>query len=70
MKNPISFKSPFFDVQKSGDYVMVIANCDDDGFGIITLGNMEWKSAKGYLVSDVNIWYFVLESLSSIRDFI
>jgi len=32
---------------------MVIANCDDDGFGIITLGNMEWKSARGYLPGDI-----------------
>ena len=43
---------PLFEVKKSGDYVMVIANCNDDGFGVITLGSMEWKSVGGYLVSD------------------
>ena len=42
---------PYFQVDKSGDYVMVIANCNDDGIGIITLGTMEWKSKGGYLVS-------------------
>jgi len=44
---------PLFEVKKSGDYVMVIANCNDDGFGIITLGNMEWKSVGGYLPGDM-----------------
>ena len=50
---------PLFDVEKTGDYVMVIANCDDDGFGIITLGNMEWKSVGGYLVSDMVVSYYI-----------
>jgi len=44
---------PFFEVTKSGDYVLVLANCNDDGFGIITLGNMEWKSKGGYLPGDM-----------------
>lgn len=44
---------PIFDVKDSGDYVMVIANCDDNGFGVITLGEMEWKSVGGYLPGDM-----------------
>ncbi len=46
---------PLFEIKKSGDYVMVIANCNDDGLGIITLGEMEWKSKGGYLVSGLII---------------
>lgn len=42
-----------FDVQISGYYVMVIANCNDDGLGILTFGNMEWKSVGGYLPGDI-----------------
>ena len=42
---------PKFDVEVSGDYVMVIANCNDDGLSIVTLGSMEWKSVGGFLVS-------------------
>jgi len=44
---------PFFDVQESGNHVLVIANCNDDGFGIKTIGNMEWKSVGGYLPGDM-----------------
>jgi hypothetical protein len=52
-------------VKESGNYVMIIANCDDDGLGIITLGNMEWKSVGGYLVSDMILCYIVFDSRSS-----
>lgn len=47
----VEMNDPYFQVDESGDYVMVIANCNDDGLGIITLGTMEWKSKGGYLVS-------------------
>eukprot|EP00536_Pseudo-nitzschia_multiseries_P001993 jgi/Psemu1/251193/estExt_Genewise1Plus.C_260153 len=44
---------PTFDVKVSGDYIMLIANCDDDGLGVLTLGSMDWKSARGYLPGDI-----------------
>ena len=46
-----NLNDPKFDVEVSGDYVMVIANCNDDGLSIVTLGSMEWKSVGGFLVS-------------------
>jgi len=48
-----SLDDPKFDVQVSGDYVMVIANCNDDGLSIVTLGSMEWKSVGGFLPGDI-----------------
>eukprot|EP00534_Pseudo-nitzschia_fraudulenta_P011794 CAMPEP_0201216454 /NCGR_PEP_ID=MMETSP0851-20130426/189524_1 /ASSEMBLY_ACC=CAM_ASM_000631 /TAXON_ID=183588 /ORGANISM="Pseudo-nitzschia fraudulenta, Strain WWA7" /LENGTH=612 /DNA_ID=CAMNT_0047506019 /DNA_START=372 /DNA_END=2210 /DNA_ORIENTATION=- len=53
--NPLeefSMDEPVFDVKVTGDYFMVIANCNDDGLGVITLGNMEWKSVTGYLAGN------------------
>jgi len=46
-------EDPLFEVKESGNYFMIIANCDDDGLGVITLGNMEWKSVGGYLPGDM-----------------
>jgi len=63
--NPLeefSMDEPVFDVKVTGDYFMVIANCNDDGLGVITLGNMEWKSVTGYLVSEITIVLFFFAS--------
>jgi hypothetical protein len=59
-------EDPLFEVKESGSYIMIIANCDDDGLDVITLGNMEWKSVNGYLVSNaVILWCIVFVSRSS-----
>jgi len=57
---------PVFDVHVSGDYVLVIANCNDDGFGIITLGTMEWKSVGGYLPGEIFYMMFVYGAATAI----
>jgi len=57
---------PVFDVNTSGDYILVIANCNDDGFGIITLGNMEWKSVGGYLPGEIFYEMFVYGAATAI----
>jgi hypothetical protein len=36
-----------------GEYILVLANCDDDGREILTLGSMEWVSEHGYLPGDM-----------------
>jgi len=57
---------PNFDIKESGDYVMVIANCNDDGLGVITLGTMEWKSAGGYLPGDIFGLMFFFAGMSGV----
>eukprot|EP00531_Pseudo-nitzschia_arenysensis_P006341 CAMPEP_0116144828 /NCGR_PEP_ID=MMETSP0329-20121206/16235_1 /TAXON_ID=697910 /ORGANISM="Pseudo-nitzschia arenysensis, Strain B593" /LENGTH=808 /DNA_ID=CAMNT_0003640327 /DNA_START=108 /DNA_END=2534 /DNA_ORIENTATION=- len=57
---------PIFKVEKSGDYVMVIANCNDDGFGVITLGSMEWKSVGGYLPGEMADFMLFLDAMSAV----
>lgn len=42
-----------FDVSVSGDYVLILANCDDYGMDVFSLGSMEWKSVKGYLPGEI-----------------
>jgi hypothetical protein len=44
---------PRFDITVSGDYVLVIANCNDFGLEVLALGNMEWQSVNGYLPGDM-----------------
>jgi hypothetical protein len=36
-----------------GQYVLVLANCDDYGRGVLTSGSMEWVSQHGYLPGDM-----------------
>jgi len=55
-----------FDVLVSGDYVMLIANCKDDGLSIITLGSMEWKSVGGFLPGDIFGLMFFYTGLAAI----
>jgi len=57
---------PVFMIEKTGDYVMVLANCNDDGFGVITLGSMEWKSVGGYLPGEMFDFMFFLGATSAI----
>jgi hypothetical protein len=45
--------NPTFEVGVTGDYVMVLANCDDYGMDVFSLGSMEWKSVKGYLPGEM-----------------
>mmetsp|Transcript_23423 Transcript_23423/g.26104 ORF Transcript_23423/g.26104 Transcript_23423/m.26104 type:complete len:810 (+) Transcript_23423:83-2512(+) len=61
-----SLDDPKFDVQVSGDYVMVIANCNDDGLSVITLGSMEWKSVGGFLPGDIFGLMFFYAGLAAI----
>jgi hypothetical protein len=59
-----------FEIQVTGDYVLLMGNCYDDGMDVIELGTMEWRSAKGYLPGDIyglmlfysclSAFYFVL----------
>ncbi|KAG7361464.1 seven transmembrane receptor [Nitzschia inconspicua] len=46
-------EDPKFDIESSGDYVLVISNCNDYGLDVLALGNMEWKSVMGYLPGDM-----------------
>lgn len=39
---------PAFDIQKTGDYVMLFANCFDPGMDVFTMGTMSSESEKGY----------------------
>jgi Lung seven transmembrane receptor len=65
-----NMENPRFDIDYSGDYVLVISNCNDYGLEVLALGNMEWKSVKGYLPGDMfelmlfygalTVFYFVL----------
>lgn len=48
-----TMEDPRFDIDESGDYVWVISNCNDFGLEVLALGNMEWKSARGYLPGDM-----------------
>ena len=36
-----------------GEYILVLANCDDFGREILTFGSMEWVSEHGYLPGDL-----------------
>jgi Lung seven transmembrane receptor len=42
-----------FDIENSGEYVLVISNCNDFGLEVLAFGNMEWKSANGNLPGDM-----------------
>jgi hypothetical protein len=46
-------EDPKFDIDFSGDYVFVMANCNDFGQDVVAIGSMEWKSVKGYLPGDM-----------------
>lgn len=59
-------EKPAFEVTDSGDYVMVIANCDDYGMEVLALGNMEWKSVGGYLPGDMFGLMFFYAALACI----
>jgi hypothetical protein len=59
-------ENPAFEVTDSGDYVMVIANCDDYGMEVLALGNMEWKSAGGNLPGDMFGFMFFYAALACI----
>ena len=42
-----------FDIKETGDYVLLMGNCFDDGFEILEQGSMEWKSSTGYVPGDI-----------------
>lgn len=42
-----------FEITQTGEYVMLLGNCDDYGMEVLALGNMEWKSVGGYLPGDL-----------------
>jgi hypothetical protein len=44
---------PVFQIEESGDYVMILANCYDYGVGVLAVGSMEWKSVRGFLPGDM-----------------
>jgi hypothetical protein len=44
---------PVFKQDVSGDYIMVLGNCDDYGMDVLTIGDMEWKSLRGNLPGDM-----------------
>jgi hypothetical protein len=46
-------EDPKFVIDFSGDYVLVISNCNDFGLEVWAQGSMEWKSVKGYLPGDM-----------------
>jgi hypothetical protein len=45
--------NPTFDIEESGDYVMILTNCYDYGVEVLAVGSMEWKSVQGYLPGDM-----------------
>ena len=58
-----------FEVDVTGSYVVVLANCDDNGLDVLVSGSMEWKSVGGFLPGDMfglmffyaglTVYYFV-----------
>lgn len=46
-------EKPMFEVEVTGDYVLILANCDDYGMDVFSLGSMEWKSVKGFLPGEM-----------------
>jgi hypothetical protein len=44
---------PIFKVKVTGDYVMVLGNCDDYGMEVLAIGSMEWTSVGGYLPGEM-----------------
>ena len=54
---------PIFKQDVSGDYIMVLGNCDDYGMDVLAVGNMEWKSVRGNLpgeLYDLMLFYVAL----------
>mmetsp|Transcript_17940 Transcript_17940/g.19719 ORF Transcript_17940/g.19719 Transcript_17940/m.19719 type:complete len:565 (+) Transcript_17940:178-1872(+) len=49
----------FEETEESGKYVVVFANCNDEGRRVIVEGHTEWKSKHGYLPGDLfGLMYF------------
>jgi hypothetical protein len=48
-----SMQDAVFKQTESGVYVLIMANCNDDGREILTVGAMEWKSQGGNLPGDL-----------------
>lgn len=42
-----------FNIEQSGDHVLVLGNCDDYGLDVMAIGDLEWKSVRGYLPGDM-----------------
>jgi mannose/fructose/N-acetylgalactosamine-specific phosphotransferase system component IIC len=42
-----------FNESVDGEYILILANCDDNGREVMTLGSMEWVSQHGYLPGDM-----------------
>jgi Lung seven transmembrane receptor len=48
-----------FEIQYTGNYVMILANCNDYGMDVIATGDMTWVSVGGYLPGDeFGLMYF------------
>jgi len=60
-----SMDDPVFNVEESGDYVLVIANCNDDGYGVITLGDIEWKNLGGGYLPGTEFYPMFVYGVSS-----
>ena len=45
--------NPLIEVGVTGDYIALLANCDDFGMDVFSVGSIEWKSVKGYLPGDM-----------------
>ncbi len=56
--------NPLFDVSLTGEYVLLLANCDDYGMDVFSLGSMEWKSVKGYLPGEIFDLMFFYSALT------
>lgn len=46
-------KSPVFDFDRTGRYVVVFANCNEKGRGIMVKGSAVWASEHGYLPGEL-----------------
>ena len=65
----LSLEEPMFEVDVTGSYVVVLANCNDNGLDVLVSGTMEWKSVGGFLPGDMfglmffyaglTVYYFV-----------
>ena len=51
-----------FDIDYDGSYVLILANCDDDGREMLVLGSMEWMSSHGLLPGDLLglLFYYII----------
>ena len=50
------------EIKNDGSYVLVLANCDDNGREMLALGTMEWMSSHGLLPGDLLglLFYYVI----------